>query len=151
TRESREIAQRIARLQEELAPMLDQEADADARRHFDESVKYWRRFLEVHDKVLALAEVNTNAKAEARLREQVAPQADAVVEPLAKLAELTDQEYRAAVAAKDAARMEALERRGRETRDLIAAARELVALLGRYVVTHKKEGFDQLDVSVKRV
>src|SRR5262245_3222338 len=32
-RESREISQRIVREQEELAPMLDGEADADARRH----------------------------------------------------------------------------------------------------------------------
>src|SRR5579862_5264277 len=101
TREAREIAQRISHMQQELAAILESDPDPDHRRYFGESVKYWRRYQDVHDKVLALGEMNTNAKAQTLLREQVGPQADAVVEPLTKLADLTDQEFRAAVAAKD--------------------------------------------------
>jgi methyl-accepting chemotaxis protein len=130
---------------QQLASMVEANPSPEDRRALEEFNRHWEKYQEVQKQLLPLAKENSSVKAEALRYGKVWDKVSAIVEGLDQVIGRADKESAEALAAKDAAKVAAAEKKARQAQRAQVLLLEMSRYLSRYLASHTDEEWEALD------
>ncbi len=142
---SRQTSQLLPR----LAALIDAQAVAEDRQALDEATRQWDVFLGRQKEVLELARKNTTVKSEGIAYGKLFDKVSAAEEAMDSLLSVAERESAEALAAKDAAKVAAAEKRGRQAQRALALLLDFNRHLDKHIATHTDKEMALLDARLE--